>query len=127
MCQPDPDQQPRLFVDPGEDRRGYVYLLIAHTRAAFKVGYTADSPRRRGGELRRDGQMLCWWPGDQFDERRLHHELEPYRLPGNREWFEVRAATMPFLLGQCQRYDFPQGVRLLQALARECFPGLVAA
>ncbi len=30
MCQPDPDQQPRLFVDPGEDRRGYVYLLIAH-------------------------------------------------------------------------------------------------
>ncbi len=127
MCQPDPDQQPRLFIDPGEERRGYVYLLIAHNRTAFKVGYTSRAPRRRGGELKQDGQMLCWWLGDHHDEQRLHSDLEVRRLLGHQEWYAIAPDTLAFLLEQCQRYDFPQGVRLLQDLARQYYPDLAAA
>ncbi len=92
-------------------------------RTGFKIGFTDRPPRRRGGELR-TLQMLCWWPGDRFDEQRLHQQLEPFRLAGNREWYEVRPDTLAFMIGQCQRYDFPQGLRLLQDLARDRFPDL---
>lgn len=61
MCEEAHRQLP-LFVDPGDERRGYVYGLISHMRTCFKIGFTArppqqsicpssrsSPPRRRGG------------------------------------------------------------------------------
>lgn len=115
MCESE-QRQLSLFIDAGEERTGYVYALISHNRIAVKIGWTGRTPRRRGGELRADGQMLCWWPGDQFDEQRLHREMEAHRLAGNREWFALDPEVIRFLIAQCQQHDFPQALRLLRSL-----------
>lgn len=115
MCENGTRQLP-LFVDPGEERRGYVYVLISHMRTAFKIGFTSRAPHRRGGELRKDGQMLCWWPGDRHDEQRLHDQLEARRLVGNQEWYDIRPDTLRFLIGKCQEGNFPQALKLLRNL-----------
>jgi hypothetical protein len=107
-----------LFPSPGEEKRGYLYAGISHMRTAVKFGFTDRPPRRRGGELRHF-QMLCWWPGDRFDERRLHQELEALRLPGNREWYQITPEIVSFLVQKCQEGDFPQGLRVLQNLVSE--------
>jgi hypothetical protein len=116
MCyDADDHRQMALFPSPGDEKRGYLYAGVSHMRTTVKFGYTSRPPRRRGGELR-DFDLLCYWPGDRYDEQRVHRELEPWRVLGNQEWYALTPEIHAFLVQKCQEGNFPRGLRILRNL-----------
>lgn len=73
------------------DEPGNVYLIARREPLSIKIGYTAKDPRDRLRRLQTGSPtelvLLGWCPGDLAWEKRLHQNMDRWRMAG--EWFRV--------------------------------------
>lgn len=92
---------------------GYVYLVTSPDQPDLcKIGHTRRPPHRRIQELGKTTwltPMVIRWARFSWDciamEKHLHRQLDPHRLPGSEEWFQIPAGQAIALVR-----DYPEVV-----------------
>ncbi len=88
----------------------------------IKIGWTARTPKKRGGELNVD--MLVTFGGGELDERRHHRMWSRYRI-GSSEWFRADKEILLWLTQQIEPNTYAW--KVLQKLIYASMSGSAAA
>jgi hypothetical protein len=79
----------------------YVYFIQADENGPIKIGFTADDPRRRLGQLQTGNasalKLLGAIKGTAAQEKQFHADLSEWRLQG--EWFEPHPTVLAAVQG----------------------------
>jgi hypothetical protein len=90
-----------LEDETGEELDGWIYIVGCYEPEAIKIGFTRKDPRDRLKQLQTGNPtklfLFGWYPGSQREERRLHQQMERFRLSG--EWFRVHADANEIMRG----------------------------
>lgn len=93
-----------------EDRKGFIYLIVAKGLNALKIGYTDGEPEDRLRALQCgcpvELELAAALRGTMAHEREYHSEFEDYRLRG--EWFDLTAKPVADFLF-ISEYDYSFG------------------